>query len=581
MTDKESAMNISTAGRTVQLLKRICDTKTTTQSFLPPAGEKILLPLRAAQQPIPRATPESQGISSDHIRLFLEELERGEDLFVQNILILRGGKLLCAAAYGAQTPDAPKHTFSACKSVTSLAIGLLIDDGLLHLDDTLDGLFPDLLTSVAPRRLREVTVEDLLTMRSGIQFSEPQSATESQWLRGILSDSPTDEPGTVFHYNSLGSYLLSVIAARVSGESLSAFLQRRLFDPMGITDTFWERSGEGIEKGGWGLYIRPEDMAKLGQLVMNGGIWNGKQLISQNYLSAATSAHVTPPTQLGDFDYGYHIWVGRTENTFLFNGMLGQNVLGYRDSGILIATNAGADTDYQEGRFFEIVSRYFGGTFPDILPEDTTAFARLRERVRGLSYYSRPSEAPDERAAPFLHRNFVASDPCAPSTGLLPVLLQILHNNYTAGLHSVAISQRGIYPEVIYREADAVHRIPVGLGRPVISELNFHGDRFRIAAHGKFTHDEEDRRVFFIRLDFLETPSVRILKLILTSEGLILRQTETPGVPYFFEKLRIAAQQPLLRPVLLLAVGGSEEDFLRYKAQRLLSPEIRLRNVSN
>ena len=571
-------MNISTASRTVQLLKRICDTKNATQSFLPPAGEKAALPLRAAQQPFPRATPESNGISSEHIRRFLEELSRGEDLFVQNILILRGGRLLSAASFGAQTPDASKHTFSACKSVTSLAVGLLIDDGLLHLHDTIEDLFPDMLSAVTARRLREVTVEDLLTMRSGIQFAEPQSATESQWLRGILADTPTDEPGTVFHYNSLSSYLLSAIVARVSGESLSAFLQRRLFDPMGITDTFWEHSSEGIEKGGWGLYIRPEDMAKLGQLVMNGGAWQGQQLISQSYLTAATTAHVSTPPQLGDFDYGYHIWVGRAENTFLFNGMLGQNVLGYRDSGILIVTNAGADTDYQEGRFFEIVSRYFGGVFPDTLPEDSAAFSRLRECVRTLSYYSRPVEAPDARAAPFLHRNFAADDPCAPSTGLLPVLLQIVHNNYTAGLHSVAVSQRGIYPELIYREADAVHRLPIGLGRPLISELNFHGDRFRVAAHGKFTHDEEDRPVFYIRLDFLETPSVRIVKLVLTSEGAVLRQSETPGMPYFYEKLRIAAQQPLLRPVLLLAVGGSEDDFLRYKSQRLLSPEIRLRS---
>ncbi|MBR3704178.1 MAG: serine hydrolase [Oscillospiraceae bacterium] len=569
-------MNISTAGRTVQLLKRICDTKTATQAFLPPAGEKRSLPLRAAQQPFPRATPESQGISSDHIRRFLEELGRGKDLYMQNVLILRNGKLLCAAAFGAQTLDAPKYTFSACKSVTSLAIGLLIDDGALHLDDTLGELFPDLLSPVTSRRLREVTVEDLLTMRSGIQFSEPQSVTENHWLRAIFSDAPADEPGAVFHYNSLNSYLLSVIIRSISGESLSALLQRRLFEPMGITDTLWERSGEGIEKGGWGLYIRPEDMAKLGQLVMNGGIWHGKRLISQTYLTAATTAHAAPPVQLGSFDYGYHIWIGRKENTFLFNGMLGQNVLGYRDSGILIATNAGADTDYQEGRFFEIVSRYFGVAFPDILPSDAEAYTRLRACVHELSAYNRPNEVPDERAAPFLHRNFVADDPCSKSTGLLPVLLQIVHNNYTTGLHSIAISQRGIYPEIIYREMDAVHRFPIGLGKPVISELIFHGDCFRVAAYGRFTHDEEDRSVFYVRLDFLETPSVRILKLVLTENGFLLKQTETPGVPYFYQKLLMAAQQPLLRPVLLLAVGGSEDDYLLYKAQRLLSPEIRL-----
>lgn len=569
-------MNISTAGRTVQLLKRICDTKTATQAFFSPPGEKTSLPLRPAQQPFPRVTPESQGISSDHIRRFLEELGRGKDLYIQNVLILRHGKLLCAASYGAQMLDAPKYTFSACKSVTSLAIGLLIDDGLLHPDDTLSDLFPDLLSPITSRRLREVSIEDLLTMRSGIQFSEPQSVTENQWLRAIFADTPTDEPGSIFHYNSLNSYLLSVIVRRISGDSLSTFLQQRLFDPLGITDTFWERSAEGAEKGGWGLYIRPEDMAKLGQLVMNGGVWNGKQLISQVYLTDATSAHATPPEQLGDFDYGYHIWVGRKENTFLFNGMLGQNVLGYRDTGILIATNAGADTDYQEGRFFEIVSRYFGGAFPDTLPNDAVAFSNLRTCIQDLSYYNRPGEIPDDRATPFLHRNFVADDPNAPSTGLLPVFLQIVHNNYTTGLHSIALSQRGIYPELIYREADAIHRLPIGLGRPIISELSFHGDTFRIAAHGRFTHDEEERRIFYIRLDFLETPSVRILKLVLTENGLLLKQTEEPGVPYFYNKLLSASQQPLLRPVLLFAAGGSEEDYLRYKAQRVLSPEIQM-----
>ena len=569
-------MNISTAGRTVQLLKRICDTKNATQAFVPPTGEKISLPLRGVQQPFIRVTPESQGISSDHIRRFLEELGRGGDLYMQNVLILRHGKLLCAATYGAQTLDAPKYTFSACKSITSLAIGLLLDDGVLHLDDTLGTIFADLPLPAPSRRLREVTVEDLLTMRSGISFSEPQSATESQWLRGIFSDAPAEEPGTTFHYNSLNSYLLAAIVRRISGEGLSAFLQRRLFDPMGITDTLWERSGEGIEKGGWGLYIRAEDIAKLGQLVMDGGMWHGKQLISQSYLTAATTAHVSPPLQLGDFDYGYQIWVGRKENTFLFNGMLGQNVLGYRDSGILIATNAGADTDYQEGRFFEIVSRYFGGGFPNVLPHDAEAYNRLQTCIYQLSYYNRANEVPDERAAPFLHRNFVADDPCAPSTGLLPVLLQIVHNNYTAGLHSIALSQRGIYPELIYREVDSVHRLPIGLGRPLISELSFHGDCFRIAAHGRFTHDEEERRIFYIRLDFLETPCVRILKLVLTENGLLLKQSETPGVPYLYQKLLTAAQQPLLRPILLLAVGGSEEDYLRYKAQRILSPEIQL-----
>lgn len=336
----------------------------------------------------------------------------------------------------------------------------------------------------------------------------------------------------------------------------------------------------GIEKGGWGLYIRPEDIAKLGQLVMDNGMWQGTRLISQEFIQAATTAHATPPPELGDFNYGYQIWVGRKANAFLFNGMLGQNVLGFRDSGILLVTNAGADTDYQESRYFEIVDRYFGGQFPDSLPEDPQATERLQETVAALSSYIHPSLPLDAQAEPFLHHSFEVDDPKAASVGLLPVALQALHNNYTAGLTSIAVSVRGELPELIYREKNATYRLPVGLGRPQIIQLDINGDVYQVAASGRFTHDEEERPVFYIKLAFLETPSIRTIKLILTPEGLLLRQTETPGVPYVFKKLRRAADTALYKPLLLLALGGTEEDYLRYKTLQLISPEISLRPIS-
>ena len=569
-------MNISSASRSFQLLTRILDTKNATEPFLPPSGEKISLPLRAAEQPFPRATPESEGISSDHIRSFLETLGRGGDLYMQDVMILRHGKLLCAAAYGAQTLDAPKYTFSACKSVTSLAIGLLMDDGLLRPEDSVAALFAEELTPATQRRIKTLTVDDLLTMRSGIQFSELQTQTDGDWLHGIFSEAPGFDPGTQFQYNSLNSYLLSAIVVKISGKSMSDFLKKRLFDPMGITDIYWECCPAGIEKGGWGLYIRPEDMAKLGQLVMNGGVWNGKKLLSRAYIASATKAHTVPPEGTGDFDYGYHIWVGRKENTFLFNGMLGQNVLGFKDSGILIVTNAGADTDYQESRYFEIVSRYFGGSFPTVLPEDPEAQERLQRCVKDLSFYNRSPISPGEQANLFLHRSFHVSDEHAASTGLLPMVLQIVHNCYTSGLSGIAISARGQLPELIYRENAATYRLNVGLGVPEITELCIGGNYFHVAAHGRFTHDEEERPVFYIRLDFLETPCVRIIKLILTEEGAILKQTETPGVPYLYGKLRSAASQPLYKPLLLVAAGGSEDDFLHYKSLKIMAPEIRM-----
>ena len=178
-------------------------------------------------------------------------------------------------------------------------------------------------------------------MRAGVLFSEPEALSETDWSKAFLNSSLKGDPGTEFHYNSLNTYMLSAIVRRKAGKGLLEFIQERLFDPMGITDVLWETCPMGIEKGGWGLYIRPEDMAKLGQLVLDGGLWQGRRLISQAFLQAALTAHASPPPELGDYDYGYQIWVGRKANTFLFNGMLGQNVLGFRDSGILLVTNAG------------------------------------------------------------------------------------------------------------------------------------------------------------------------------------------------------------------------------------------------
>ena len=271
-------MNLSTASRTFQLLTRLFDPRTSTEPFVPHTPEKTALPLSPARQPFPRAAPESQGISSRHIQRFLQELRQGRDLYMQDVLILRNGRVLCEAAFGSQDLRAPKYTFSACKSVVSLAVGLLVDGGLLSLQDKVEDLF-----DVRPvrRHLRDLTVEDLLTMRAGVLFSEAEALTETDWVRRFLSAAQRGEPGVDFFYNSLNTYMLSAIVRQRSGKGLMELLQERLFEPLGITDVLWERSPAGIEKGGWGLYIRPEDLAKLAQLVLEGGAWNGQRLLSQ------------------------------------------------------------------------------------------------------------------------------------------------------------------------------------------------------------------------------------------------------------------------------------------------------------
>ena len=567
-------MNLTTASRIFQLFSRILDVHTSTEPFLPAAAEKPAIPAGEVCQPFPRTSPESQGISSRHIRSFLEELRGDPALYTHEVMILRNGQVLCEAAYGGQDLRTAKYAFSACKSVTSLAVGLLIDDGAVSTGDEVAAFFEEPGSAALRRRLRGLTVEDLLTMRSGIPFTEAETLTEPDWVRRFLSAAPRSEPGTEFSYNSLNSYMLAAIVCRKTGKSLTGFLGERLFTPMGISGFHWEVCPGGIEKGGWGLYIKPEDLAKLGQLVMNGGVWQGQRLLSQAYIDAATAVHAQVPEGLGDFDYGYQIWVGRHENAFLFNGMLGQNLLGFKDSGIIVLSHAGADTDFQTSRYFEIVSRYFGGAFPDRLRADETARKALAETVRELSAYNSAPLPPGEQARVFLNRSFAVRDGKAASAGLLPLALQALHNNYTAGVESIGISVKGDVPELIYREKDALYRFPVGLGRPAVTRLEFRGNVFEAAVSGRFTHDEEERPVFYVKLEFMETPCVRIIKLVLDGDRMLLRQSETPGVPYVSGKLCEAAQSALYRPLLLVAAGGTEEDFLRYKTLQVLSPEL-------
>ena len=195
---------------------------------------------------------------------------------------------------------------------------------------------------------------------------------------------------------------------------------------------------------------------------MDGGRWGGRQLISQDYLRAATTAHANPPSEFGDFDYGYQIWVGRRDNAFLFNGMLGK---------MSWASGTAASWCHQRRGGHRLPGEpvlrdrqpLLRRDLPRYIPEDDSACLRLAEYAAALSDYHRAMGALDSAAAPFLDRSFDTSDPRAAAVGLLPMVLQALHNNYTSGVVSVAVSARGGLPELIYREREATYRLPVGL----------------------------------------------------------------------------------------------------------------------
>lgn len=570
-------MSIFSTGQSLQLMMRLLDPGQTTESLIETSPQKPSIPLGRSSQPLEEDTPENQGISSSFLAAFLQELADEPTLNMHSVLILRHGKLLCRAAFGAQRTDLPKQTYSACKSITSLAVGLAMDDGLLHPDDKLVELFAEECGSVNRQLLRGLTLSHLLTMTAPIPFNEAASMTTEDWVNGYLGSPRLSEPGKKFYYNSLNTYMLAAAVTKVTGRSLTDYLDERIFRHMGIADYYWETCPKGIVKGGWGLYMLPEDLAKLGILVQNGGVWNGRQLISRQYLDSAVHTWAVAPESYGDFNYGWQIWVGRKANTFLFNGMLGQNVLCFRDNDVILVSHAGNDESFQQSKYFSIAQKYFlPALSSEPLPKDPSSERLLKKYLRSVSAPKGivPTQAAFDR---FDGLRMAADHPYAVSAGLLPLVLQVVENTYSHGLQAITVGGSRFYPELFYEERDQVHHIIAGTEEPYLQELTIHGNVFRVAAQAVFSHDEDDNPMLRVRLDFAETPCTRIIKIFLTPSGPVVRQQETPGSDFLMQLQSGMPQSAAAKTVISAILGTSDPELIRWKVNRLFDQRMSFR----
>ena len=278
---------------------------------------------------LPRSTPEAEGIASSAILDFLREADAQLDT-LHSMMIVRHGRVI---AEGWWTPYAAEHPhlmFSVSKSFTSMAVGLAITEGRLTLDDLVVDLLPDDLPTEITPYLSALTVRHLLTMTTGHATDTVSLADESHgenWARAILAQPLEFTPGTHYVYNSGASYLLSAILQRLTGERLLDYLTPRLFEPLGMTSASWQSCPRGIDAGGWGLSITTEDLATFGQLLLQRGEWDGRQLVSAGWIDEATAAQVDTSGTDHDLDgrqgYGFQFWRNRLSG-YRADGAFGQ-----------------------------------------------------------------------------------------------------------------------------------------------------------------------------------------------------------------------------------------------------------------
>jgi len=310
-----------------------------------------LITYNDATKVLPRSSPETEKFDASAVGKYLDAVnESGQEL--HSLMVLRHGRVISeywADGYSAYT----NHVLhSVSKTFTSTAIGFAVAEKLLKVSDKVISFFPDDLPDSIPAYLADLEIRDLLTMTSGFDTDLTNEIRNQpgDWEKLYLSSPITDKPGTRFIYNSMNTYMLSAILQKVTGENLTTYLYPRLFRPLGIAGVVWEKSPSGVDKGGWGLYAKTEDLAKLGQFYLQKGNWNGKQLLPESWFDEATTAKIVQPpqwlkpgTKPKDSDwiqgYGYQIW-RCSHNAYRADGAYGQFIIILPEKDAVIVTTA-------------------------------------------------------------------------------------------------------------------------------------------------------------------------------------------------------------------------------------------------
>lgn len=570
-------MNLTSLGPTLTLLLRTLDSKRSTEPILKTGAQKPAFEPYEEKVCFEGVSPESQGISSSDIYSFIDEISKNSEINLHSIMMVKNGKVIYETSFGGQEQKVWKSTFSACKSITSLAIGMLVDEGKLSLDESIADIFSEETGIISKLRMKSLRVYHLLTMTSGVAFNEVEAMLSENWVKSYLSSSFDFEPGEKFGYNSLNTYMLSAIVRKKSGVGLSEYLTPRLFEPLGIEQFYWERCPSGIEKGGWGLYITIEDLAKIGLLVMQDGIWEEKRLISKKWLAAATSKRVEVPGGYGEYDYGFQIWTGKKVRSFLFNGMFGQNMLGYFDSKLMIITNAGDDEMFQQSPYFAIVHKYFNNAGSTPLPENKKASKLLEKQKKSLRYPEklkrRQKKLPRE-CAELIGTVYHTDDENSASVGLLPLILQCVQNNYTRGIRELRFGEDGGCFYLDYVENDLTNRLLIGFYAPKQTEVCFHGEKYLVSTIGEFALDEDMNKVLKLKIAFLETACTRTIKFFYSGDNATLRQYEAPGMSFVEQNVAGFTSGFEKKKIIGSAISKIDLDFLQFKLSKAFSPRV-------
>lgn len=523
--------------RSVELLTSLAFGSEGSPSVIPYYPQKIEVS-GSEERLFVRDIPERHGISSKRIYNMLCELEAEKRANIHNVVIVADGAVIAECSREGYSVNTYHLSHSMSKTVTGMAIGMLIDEGRLTTDTKLTELFPEV--KYKDKRVADLTVHHLLSMTAGISFSEAGAVTECDWVESFFNSEFKFSPGAKFKYNSMNSFILAKIVTRISRQSLCEFLDERLFSPLGITNYFWEKGPDGVEKGGWGLYLSTESWAKLGYMFLSGGVFAGRRILSEDWIERSCTTQAIASTAMGDFNYGYQMWVGRNSEEALFNGMLGQNVWLCPKNNIVAVVMSGNNELFQDSPALEIIRKYLGTEISDelhrrdikVLSERETHFFDSRrwviplEKRRGILYLlGAKSKTPfDNRWSDILGTYAFAPN----NVGFLPLIVRGMNNNLESRFEKIGFDRFEDSLYLLFRESGEDYRLEIGLYGYKQSTLEFRGEKYIVKTLGEALINSSGETEYRIEFIFPELPNTRMMSIKKQEYGLYVVFGEEP-----------------------------------------------------
>ncbi len=444
---------------------------------------------------LPRSLPEAQGVSSKALLDFVESADR-DITSMHSFMLIRHGHVVAESWWTPYDAVTRHELYSLSKSFTSTAVGMAIAEGKLSLDDEVAKFFPDELPASPSQQLKSMRVRDLLRMATGHE-SEPKFGTEEAWTRTFLAHRVAFKPGTHFMYNTPATYMLSAIVQKQTVMPVLEYLKPRLFEPLGIENPTWGTSPQGVSLGGYGLNVRTEDIAKFGLLYLQKGKWNGQQLISAEWVEAATSLQTSNgsnPASDWDQGYGFQFWRCR-HGCYRGDGAFGQYCIVLPEQDAVVAITSGV------GNMQAVLNLVWDKLLPAFhsqpLADDEVTVDHLTQRTKSLKLPLVIGESSTPMSKEFLGKKYS-------------------FDKNDQKIDSILLESNGNQGTILTLEANEITQtIPCGLRDWHRCKVRFGPSSEQSAAtSGAWTADN----VYTLKICLNETPFVQTMRLTFTDD---------------------------------------------------------------